>query len=199
MSTKVLFDLHGVFLTRSVEDSLAQLADVVNLDAAQQFYQAYLELRPELEAGSVSDELWWQQLSIRSGMDQGEISEIARALDSTFELNPEGLNLAHTVLDAGYVTGIFANISPGLAQQVRERFGWLDEFAAIIFSCDIGVCKPHPEAYEVAAEALGGGVKDTVLFDTDESYVEAAIAAGLQAHVYQSPQQVLDILDGLKP
>ncbi len=195
----MLFDLYGVFLTQGVEDSLAQLTDVVNADAAQQFHKAYLELRPELEAGKISDERWWQQLALRSGVNNGEIPEIARALDSTFELNAEGLDMAMAVIDAGYVTGIFANISPGLAQMVRERFEWLDEFAAVIFSCDIGVCKPHAEAFDVAAEALGAAPKDTVIFDPNEEFVEAAKAAGLQAHVYKSPQQVLAVLEKLKP
>ncbi|AHI18789.1 phosphoglycolate phosphatase [Corynebacterium casei LMG S-19264] len=172
---------------------------MVNADAARQFHQAYLELRPELEAGKISDERWWQQLALRSGVNNGEIPEIARALDSTFELNSEGLDMAMAVIDAGYVTGVFANISPGLAQMVRERFEWLDEFAAVIFSCDIGVCKPYAEAFDVAAEALGAAPKDTVIFDPNEEFVEAAKAAGLQAYVYQSPQQVLAVLDNLKP
>jgi len=192
----VLFDLYGVFLTRGVEDSLLQITDVVNADAAQQFRQTYLELRPELEAGNISDERWWQQLAQRSGVHNGEISEIARALDSTFELNLQGLEMATTVIDAGYVTGIFANISPGMAQLARERFAWLEDFAAVIFSCDIGVCKPDPAAYEVAAESLGAPVKDTIYFGSNEVFVAAASNLGMQAFMYRSPQQVFDVLDG---
>ena len=79
MSTRALFDLYGVFLTRGVEDSLLHITDAVNAEVAQQFRKTYLELRPELEAGHISDERWWQQLALRSGVDNGEISEIARA------------------------------------------------------------------------------------------------------------------------
>lgn len=193
----MLFDLFGVFLTQGVEDSLAQLTDVVNAEAAQQFHQAYLDLRPELEEGKISDERWWRQLALRSGVNNGEIPEIARALDSTFELNAEGLQMAMAVIDAGYVTGVFANISPGLAQMVRERFEWLDEFAAVIFSCDIGVSKPHTEAFDVAAEALGAAVKDTIYIGPNEEFVEAARQAGLYAVSYQSPEQVLAVLEEL--
>ena len=199
MSTRVLFDLYGVFLTQGAEDSLAQLTDVVNADAAQQFHQAYLELRPELEEGKISDERWWQQLALRSGVSNGEIPEIARALDSTFDLNAEGLEMAMSVIDAGYITGIFANISPGRAQLVRERFHWLDEFAAVIFSCDIGVGKPDGEAFDVAAEALGATLKDTIYFGSNEEFVEAAQQVGLQAFSYQSPEQVFAVLEELNP
>ena len=195
MSTRVLFDLYGVFLTRGVEDSLLHITDAVNAEVAQQFRKTYLELRPELEAGHISDERWWQQLALRSGVDNGEISEIARALESTFELSAEGLEMASKVMDAGFVTGLFANISPGLAQLARERFAWIEDFAAVIFSCDIGVCKPDAAAFDVAVESLGATAKDTVYFSPTQEFVDAARQMGIDGFVYQSPRQVFDVLD----
>ena len=198
MSTRVLFDLYGVFLTHGVEDSLLHITDAVNAEVAQQFLTTYLEFRPELESGHISDERWWQQLALRSGVNNGELSEVARALESTLGVNAEGLRMVSAVMDAGYVTGLFANISPGLAQLARERFSWINDFAAVIFSCDIGVCKPQEEAFDVAVESLGATARDTVYFSPTQEYVEAARQMGIDGFVYRSPQQVFAVLDELK-
>lgn len=79
----------------------------------------------------------------------------------------------------------------------RRHSGWLDEFDAVTFSCDIEVAKPDTQAFAVAVDALGASPRDTVFFDDREDYIAGAEAAGLRAVLFTGWDSVAGEL-GLK-
>ena len=57
-----------------------------------------------------------------------------------------------------------------------------DVFDQLVFSWRLGVTKPDPEAFDRATEALGVAPDEVFFVDDSAANVEAARAAGWQAH-----------------
>ncbi len=83
---------------------------------------------------------------------------------------------------------------------------WLNEiflpdqvalFDVVALSCDMGVAKPDPQAYEIIAEKLGLPTKECVFVDDQPKYVDGAKAAGMRALLYSDVGQLQRELEAL--
>lgn len=62
-------------------------------------------------------------------------------------------------------------------------------FDETILSFRVGIVKPQPEIYELAADKLGVGLSECVMVDDKEAYCSAARQVGMQAVCYRSFKQ----------
>ena len=67
-------------------------------------------------------------------------------------------------------------------------------FQKTVLSYEVGARKPLLEIYKIAAEVAGVEPAKIFFVDDREDNVEGAIAAGFDAHVFQSPRQVQQLL-----
>jgi putative hydrolase of the HAD superfamily len=78
----------------------------------------------------------------------------------------------------GYRLGLVSNLYPNEATWLREFE--LDEcFDALVLSCEVGLLKPEPEIYLMAAERLGVRPQECVFVDDIPSYLAGAKRAGM--------------------
>jgi len=66
------------------------------------------------------------------------------------------------------------------ADAVQSRI-WRSGLDALLFSSDLGACKPSPECFARAVARLGAPADGTLLVDDSARNVEGARAAGLHA------------------
>ncbi|WP_304324790.1 HAD family phosphatase [Corynebacterium frankenforstense] len=193
----LLFDMYGV-LMRLPGPSFRR-GVLVAAGGNEDIWPVYAELRPALDAAQVTEVNYWRQVALRAGVEDLDIQEaIAADYGDCLEADHEVVDNVLALRDKGYKVGILSNIPTGLAARVRRRHsGWLDEFDAVTFSCDIEVAKPDTQAFAVAVDALGASPRDTVFFDDREDYIAGAEAAGLRAVLFTGWDSVAGEL-GLK-
>lgn len=80
-------------------------------------------------------------------------------------------------------TALLSNAAPGATQRFIEQ-GIGELVDQILCSGETGVVKPEAAAYELAATRLGVAVTRCAFVDDVGRHVDAAIALGLQGHVY---------------
>ena len=80
----------------------------------------------------------------------------------------------------------FAEVLPAAAELFGER---------AVFSAQVGLAKPAPEAFRRLAARLGARPERMLYFDDDSSYVEGAREAGLHAHRFEGVDALLARLD----
>jgi putative hydrolase of the HAD superfamily len=99
-----------------------------------------------------------------------------------------------------YKTAVLSNANVGV---VERKIGesWLKRcFDVSIISAEVGVMKPEPRIYEMAAEKLGVVVDECVFIDDRKVYCEAAQQVGMQAILYKNLVQLKhDLEELLKP
>lgn len=187
--TSLLFDLDGVLLKPKSPQGKRRVEQVLGAD--ERIWGIYDALRPAYDSGEVSDERFWRQLQIRAQLEPFDYAEAMVAdRETSGEAEQEMVGLVSALIDEGWRCGVLANLPVGLSTRLRKEHAWLERFAAVTFSCDIGVAKPDHRAFAVALDAMGASAKDTLFFDDDPEYVAAAEESGLHGVLYTGPESV---------
>jgi len=176
----VLFDFGGV-LTTPVWDSFADFCRREGLepDAIKRLFHEdpeALALLRRLEVGEISEEDFEARFGERLGLKKPE-----RLIDSLFE----GMKPLDTMVSAvrdirlgGLRTGLVSN-SWSTGHYDRELLQQL--FDAVLISGELGMHKPEPEIYRLAAERVGVDPGACLFVDDLRENCEGAEAVGMRA------------------
>jgi epoxide hydrolase-like predicted phosphatase len=192
----VLFDFGGV-LTTPVWDSFAAFCEGEGLDpdAIKRLFredpEALAELR-RLETGSVTEREFEASFGARLGLaDPGGL------IDSMFagmEPVEEMVAALRTLRAAGLRTGLVSN-SWSTGHYDRELLAEL--FDQVLISGELGMHKPQPEIYLLAAERIGVPARSCLFVDDLRENCEGAEAVGMTAIPHRRPAETLARLASL--
>lgn len=135
----------------------------------------------------------WRQLEVGVGDREAWLTEAHRDLEAVVgrELPPlhrhwrERQHLIAPNIDLirrlrpAYRTSVLSNADSTLLDRLRD-VGVAELFDDIVCSADVGMAKPEPELYALAAERLGLQPSACVFVDDLERNIAAARAAGMQ-------------------
>ncbi|WP_188188219.1 HAD family hydrolase [Nonomuraea sp. SYSU D8015] len=190
MANVIVFDLYGVIARTQSAAARQQIVELAGVPE-ERFWEAYWACRPPYDAGQDSV-AYWGAVAERLGTRFADVPAlIAADLESWCHVDGDMVAVVHELADQGHRLGLLSNIIEELVPMWESRHGdWLGRFAALTYSCRIGVAKPERRAYEICAEAVGAAPQDILFFDDNEVNVVAAREAGMRAEVFASPEQV---------
>lgn len=194
--TALLIDLYGVLLPGPDADDVARVeaAAGVSGDAARRFWEHFLATRPELDAGAVDDQSWWQRLGRQAAPD-ADMAEVAAAMMAGHLHEPtDFLRQARELLEGNVTCGVLANIPLSLSLRLRDKHRWLEEFHAVIFSCDIALAAPDPRVFAVATDAMRTAARDTLFVSANPAHVAGAEKAGMRARLIDRHDDLKEFL-----
>jgi putative hydrolase of the HAD superfamily len=186
----VLFDFGGV-LTTPVWDSFSAFcrAEGLDPDAIKDLFRSdpeALALLRRLEIGDISERDFERRFGERLGLENRE-----RLIDSMFE----GMKPLDTMVTAvrdlrlgGVRTGLLSN-SWSTDHYDRELLGEL--FDDVVISAEVGLHKPQPEIYRLAAERIGSAPEACVFVDDLRENCEGAEAVGMTAVRHREPGETI--------
>ena len=96
-----------------------------------------------------------------------------------------------------YKTAILSNYWTNAREFFTHELGLDQAVDLLIISSEEGLAKPDPRLYALAADRLGVSPPAAVLVDDNQSNVEGARAAGMQAIRYQAGMDVREALEKL--
>jgi putative hydrolase of the HAD superfamily len=196
MRAGLLLDFGGV-LTTSVWDSFADFCRDRGLEenAVKRLFRedagALRDLRA-LETGRLSEVEFERRFAARLGL-----VEAADLIDSMFRGMVPSAPMAAAVRDArdaGIRTGLVSN-SWSTSHYDRELLGTL--FDVTVISAEVGLHKPQPEIYMLAAERLGEAPGRCVFVDDLRENCAGAEAVGMTAVLHREPVQTIARLEAL--
>lgn len=190
MADVIVFDLFGVIARSQAPESVRRIEEIAGAGGAA-FWEAYWSCRPAYDAGRESAAYWADVAGVLGTAFPDVPALIEADLDSWTEVDDEMVALVHELADDGRTLGLLSNITEDLVPRFEARHGgWLGRFDALTYSCDIGVAKPDPRAYEICAERLGVELSDVLFIDDTERNITAARGIGMRAELFTSPAQV---------
>ncbi len=188
MTRFLYFDLGNVLVNFSHERMCRQVADVlaVSPEAAHQvLFTEHWQNRYEL--GEITTAEFCSELN-RYFDRQVPAERIERAASDIFWLNEPIVELVDRLKQRGMPIGILSNTCSGHWNHVvREILApRLIDFSPVILSYEVGVMKPNPEIYRIAAARVGPAIDEILFIDDRQENVEGAWQAGFVAHHYTS-------------
>jgi putative hydrolase of the HAD superfamily len=192
----LLVDFGGV-MTTSVWDSFANFCRAKGLeeDAVKRLFRedpaALADLR-QLETGALEEAEFERRFADRLGLD-----EATDLIESMFRgMLPEESMVAavRAVHVSGARTGLISN-SWSTSHYDRALLGEL--FDDVVISAEVGLHKPQPEIYRLAAERLEEQPERCVFVDDLRENCEGAEAVGMTAILHRDPAQTVSRLEEL--
>jgi putative hydrolase of the HAD superfamily len=192
----VLFDFGGV-LTTPVWDSFSAFCRSEGLqpDAIKELFrsdpEALADLRG-LETGAVTEAEFERAFGARLGLKDPD-----GLIDSMFEgMKPLGpmVDAVREIRASGLLTGLVSN-SWSTAHYDRALLAEL--FDAVVISAEVGLHKPQPEIYRLAAKRLRVEPERCLFVDDLRENCEGAEAVGMTAVRHRSAPETIERLTEL--
>jgi HAD superfamily hydrolase (TIGR01509 family) len=98
--------------------------------------------------------------------------------------------------ERGVRTALLSN-APGASDEVKNTM--FDYFDALVFSGEVGVAKPDPAVYLVAADRLGLPAVRCAFVDDSAANIRGAVQAGMVGVHHRSVEETLTELGALFP
>ena len=193
----IFLDLGNVIVSFDRDRAMRQMADVCGTDPATVHAAAIASgLHESLERGQIDWSRFHDDFSRRT-QTASDPAALAHAASDMFTLNVDMLPVVAGLERAGCRIGILSNTcDPHWAHLVSKRHAILPgNFIATVLSHEVGLMKPDPAIYELAA-GLAGVPADRIFFCDDiPAHVTAARAAGWDAEVFTTAAALIDALD----
>ena len=193
----LIFDIGGVIVRSDARRALGDLADgslhspaeVVQLIRTDPRWQDWQE-------GRIAPREWHAHLSARLGMTTSfaRFCEIwNRAIDPAPILSGEFFS----GLSAHYKLALLSNTDPIHVAHQEATFSFFRFFPTRVYSCSVGLTKPHPGIYRRVLDASGIHASESVYIDDVEAYVLSARQVGMRGIVFSGPEQLKESLRAL--
>jgi putative hydrolase of the HAD superfamily len=194
----LLVDFGGV-LTTSVTRSFRAFCREMGLPselAKEAFLEAYAGHEGDgpvhrMETGEITVEEFSvglaQVLTERSGVDVSA-EGLVEKLFSRMELDEAMFAAVAGARSAGVKTALLSN-SWGSDNYPRERFG--DTFDVLVISGEVGIRKPDPQIFHLAARRLGVAPHDCVFIDDLDRNIEVAADLGIAGILHRNSDETI--------
>lgn len=190
----LLVDFGGV-LTTDIWSSFAAFCEQRGLDAgaAKQLFRenpdALATLRG-LETGEVEPADFERRFAALLGTEPAGLVE---GLFAGLQPDQPMLEAVGRARDAGVPTGLISNswVMDHYTDEIRSLF---DE---VVISAEVGLHKPQPEIYLLAAERLGVGPEDCVFVDDLRENCTGAEAVGMTAVLHRDAAETISRVEEL--
>lgn len=145
-------------------------------------------LIPQLNSGKISFEQFYQSVCSRYGFDW-PLDLFRRAWCSIFYPNPEMEALVHE-LNGRIPLGLLSDTDLTHWTYIRQNYPIVGVFKKPTLCFQVGVCKPDPKIYQIAAQSVGMPAQRCLFIDDLPGNVEGARQAGMSAVQFQNADQV---------
>ena len=142
--------------------------------------------------GKISGDEMWKNIGKQLGLSLAEIDECQKEYwAGVWDIDL--LNFCRK-LKSRYKLGIVSDAESNARETVKT---WINEtlFDVIVFSSEVGVCKPDPHIFHSTLERLSVAPSAAVFIDDREKNVNGAKALGIHAIHYKSREQTLRALN----
>lgn len=180
MTRLVLLDFWGVIGVVQSAQAVAGMAQRMGAPVSD-FSKAYWQYREAHDAGGRAAD-FWGEVADEVGVDLDE-SAVADLIDLDVEswmgVHQDMLEFVRELHDDGRRMALLSNAPRELKGHASDVLAGL--VPQLVFSCDLGVAKPEPEAFEMALDQLGVTAPEVVFIDDNPGNVRAAQACGIAA------------------
>jgi putative hydrolase of the HAD superfamily len=194
----VVFDFGGVIGTYQPEEDVAAMAAAAGVTTAE-FGRAYWPPRFAYDIGELSARTFWQDIAGRLGRSftRPQVTELVRLDVASWSHLCEGtVQLIIDLRSAGQRLAVLSNM-PREQAEVVAGMPVARHFEHLLFSCDFKAGKPDPGCFSQALARLDAPAEEVILIDDREDNVRAALAMGMRAIRFTTPEQARTALAGI--
>lgn len=202
MLKAIIFDVGGVLIRTQSRVGREQWATRLGMEARE--FEDFVfngDSGRQTQLGQKTSDAHWRWLADYFGLDETDLATMRRDFFAGDALNEPLLDYVKRLRRAGYRTGLLSNFGDEARRLWAEIFPFIKHFDGVVISAEVGVMKPNPQIYYLAAESVGVNMEEALFVDDFIENVEGAKRVGMQALHFDDPaavQQQLTAITGVK-
>lgn len=187
-----LIDVYDTIVASAFPERQRELAALAGVDA-DLLGAEWFNLALDRDVGALSMAAAFERTLVACGADPGpELVDRLVALDAELIVSHTSvfgdvMPFLARLRDAGIGIALVSNCAENTRAMLAAK-GLLQEAGAAVLSCEVGIAKPDPEIYLIAAQALGVPPADAVFLDDQARFCAGARAAGMRAIQVTRPE-----------
>lgn len=188
MVKAVIFDVGGVLIrtqNRLGREKWAAKLGMDSWDFENFVFRSDSGRQSELGQKSVAEH--WQWLGQHFGLAESQLTEMRRGFFAGDVLNEPLVAHVRRLRRAGFPTGLLSNFGDNARRLWAETYPFITLFDGVIISSEVGIMKPDPQIYQLAADSVGTMPEDILFIDDFAENTAGASAVGMQTVHYQDP------------
>lgn len=178
-----LFDIGNVLVDFDFQVLLDRIAEDSGI-AVERSTERDLEMHHAVEEGVISDQAFVDYLNEAKGLSW-TVDDLIGVWQKMFTVNETGRGLFREAIERGLPVYTLSNIAEHHIEAIERNWpGFFDGATGLFLSYEIGARKPNAEIYRHLLENLGIHGEQCLFIDDRADNIEAARAAGIQAHQF---------------
>ncbi len=143
----------------------------------------------EVDRGTLTLEQAAERAIERTEVDDAIIHAAYAAVAPSLQTLPESVALLESLHQQGHTLYALSNMGQVSADYLERQAGFWRYFKAVAISSRLGLVKPEPEIFHAMLTQFGLAASDCLFIDDSKENVQAALALGLDAFVFQDAEQ----------
>ena len=185
MIKAITFDLDGVYFPDGKLNFIKALGRLgVNKNDAAQVFLKSDEMNRRYKNGFMTDDEYWTWAAEQWGLKKAP-EELINILIDSYGVSKEVAGVVRMARNSGYKTLICSNNFPARVNGLNDRFGFLDDFDAAVFSYDVGASKPDEKIFAELILKAKVEPESIVFADDNLDNLAGASSLGINTFVYE--------------
>lgn len=197
MIRAITFDLDGVYFP---DGKIRFLESIVKLgvpeNEAKRVFLKSDQMNRQYKNGAMTDDEFWSWAANEWKLDL-ETKDFTKLLVDSYSVSQEVSEIVRAVRKLGYKTLICSNNFPARVNGLRQRFNFLDDFDAAIFSYEVGASKPSEKIFAELIERSDVSPEAIFFADDNPDNLAGAKSLGITTFLYDGFDKFLEQLKGL--
>ncbi|MBN1218380.1 MAG: HAD family phosphatase [Anaerolineae bacterium] len=185
----IIFDVGGVLIRSHSRVGREKWAARLGLDSRE--FEDFVfngESGRQVQLGQKTFEAHWRWLGHHFGLNEVDLAEMRRDFFAGDGLDESLVAYIQRLRQAGYRTGILSNFADDARRVWTEQYPFIEHFDGIVVSSEVGLMKPDPNIYQLAAERVGVKVEQALFVDDFAQNIEGARQVGMQVLHFTDPE-----------
>jgi HAD superfamily hydrolase (TIGR01509 family) len=181
----IVFDFGGVIGGSDIVVVAKSIAPLLDLSQGEALL-VLEQLRMSKDLG-ISLEKFWKEYESASGkrLSENWVEQFEQIRLLAIRAKPQMLQFVDRLRQRGYQVAMLSNTTVPRATFIRKQ-GFYHHFEPVVLSCEIGVKKPHQEAFVVLLRQLCASADDCIMVDDHPENIEAARRLGIDGILFTS-------------
>ncbi|HRV94607.1 MAG TPA: HAD family phosphatase [Anaerolineae bacterium] len=198
MLEAIIFDVGGVLIRTQSRTGRETWAKKLGLDAWDFEHLVFnSDSGRQAQLGQKSVDTHWQWLGQHFGLNPADLAQMRLDFFAGDEMNRELVAHVQRLHRAGYRTGLLSNYADDARPLWTEVYPFIDYFDGVVISSEVGLMKPDPKIYYLAADSVAVSPAEVLFIDDFIENVEGARQVGMQAIHFNDPdlarKQLVDL------
>ena len=181
----ITFDLDGVYFINGKSNFIKSLVELgVSEEEAVRVFLKSDRMSKEYKEGKIGDQEFWTWAISEWGINK-TVEEVVGLLIKGYEVDQPVRDAVKKVRARGYKTLVCSNNFPARINGLQERFGFLNDFDAAVFSYKVGATKPSEKIFEELVRQSCLEPEEIVFADDNPNNLAGAEKVGIITFLYE--------------